>query len=417
MTDYGNTTTGFKAKRLTDILASLKSRMEVIVDPVSGESPQIDLNDGSVISQQIGIIAEELSLCWQAAEAAALQFDPLANTGAGQSGTVQINGILRRAGYPTVITLTLTGTAGVVIPKDSLVATVDNIYQFRTAEAVVIGEAGTVEVNANCTINGVISPVNGTVVSILTPINGWTAVTNTATPIVGALDETDAELRERQQKSTAVTAYGHIEAIYAAIANVEGVTYCRIYQNNTMEEDTRGIPAKSIAAIVLGGLDEDVADILFLRSPAGLGFYGNLTDNTNQGIKITDLQGVDYYIQFVRPAEVPIDIELTIEQTDTTFPTASYEADIKAAIMAYVSGGAGALGAAINFDRDGFSPGEDVILSQLYTPINSVPGFSITSLKIAKHSEAVGTANINIEWDEVGAFDAANITIILTPPA
>jgi uncharacterized phage protein gp47/JayE len=413
MTDYGVTSTGFKVKRLADILADLKTKMETVIDPVSEESLQIDLEDGSIISQQIGIFAEQISLCWQAAAAAALQFDPLANTGAGQTGTCQINGIIRSAGYPSVIPLTVTGAVGTVVPKGSLVATVDNAYQFETVDYVTIGEGGTAEINANCTVKGPVDTGTGTVISVLTPVSGWTAVTNGETLVVGALDETDAELRERQQKSTAYTARCHIEAIYAAIANVEGVTYCRVYQNDTLVEDARTLPAKSIAAIVLGGVDEDIAEAIFYRVGPGISYYGNLPDNEDKGIEFTDLQGEKYYVNFWRPVEVPIDIEITITQTDSTFPSITYEDDIENAILAYVSGGAGAVGASSNFDRDGFPPGEDVILSQLYTPINSVPGFSVTSLEIAKHGEVVGTANIDIDWNEVATFTAGNITVNL----
>lgn len=411
--EYGNLSTGFKAKRLADIVDSLKTRLQTVTDPDTGQSLQIDANDGSVISQILGIIAEELSLCWQAAEAAALQFDPLCNTGAGQSGTVQINAIVRRAGYPTRLSMTLTGNGEITIPRGSLVGSQDGKYQFATVEDVtleLLSEVYTGTVDVLCTVNGAIEPENGTVNAILSPVDGWATAVNTETIVVGEDEETDEELRIRQQASTALSSKCQIEAIYDAVSNVEGVTYCRVYQNDTLTEDERGLDGKSVAVVVVGGDDEEIAEVIFNAIPVGVSTYGNLPDNDNKGIEIVDAQGFSYYINFVRPEEVPIYVELEVVPTEDT-PAANYVDLIKQAIVDYSTSGAGAVGATINFDRNGFQPGEDIILSQLYTPINSVAGLSITSLEIGIAPESLAADNIEIDWDEVGTFAAENITV------
>lgn len=403
--DFGMTPTGFSAKRLADIISSLKARIALIVDADTGESPVIDENDGSVLSQILGISAEQISLCWQAAEAAALQFDPLYNTGAGMSGTVQLNGITRIAGYPEQKTITLTGVTSTVIPAGSIVATADGLWQFTTAEEVTLA-AGTGTTEAVCTVNGPTELETGDVNAILTPVAGWQGVVDTATPVVGKLEETDSELRIRQQRATAYIAKRHIEAIYAAVIEVEGVTYCRVYQNKTLTTDVRGITPKSLAVVVVGGVDEDIAEAIFNTAPVGIEYFGNLSS----AIEITDTQGEVYEIDFTRPTDVPIDIVVTVHATDLSFPSTA-AADIKAAILAYVSAGASVVGAGSNFDRNGFPPGETVVLSQLYTPINSVPGHTVTALTIAKHDDGAGTSDIDIEWDEAASFDATNITV------
>jgi uncharacterized phage protein gp47/JayE len=404
--DYAMTPTGFSAKRLADIIASMKARIQAVVDADTGESPVIDENDGSVISQILGISAEQISLCWQAAQAAASQFDPLYNTGAGMSGTVQLNGISRISGYPEQKTITLTGVTATVIPLGSIIATADGIWQFTTAEEVTLaGGTGTTE--AICTVNGPTGLTTGDVNAILTPVAGWQGVVDTATPVIGKLEETDAELRIRQQRATAYIAKRHVEAIYDAVIEVEGVTYCRVYQNKTLETDVRGITAKSLAVVVVGGVDADVAEAIFSTSPIGPEYYGNLGAGV---ITLYDAQGEPYIIDFTRPEEIPIDIVVSVSQTDLSFPTTA-AADIKAAILAYVSSGASAVGAGSNFDRNGFPPGETVVLSQLYTPINSVPGHTVTALTIAKHGEGAGTSDIDIAWNEAATFTSENITV------
>jgi uncharacterized phage protein gp47/JayE len=81
--------------------------------------------------------------------------------------------------------------------------------------------------------------------------------------------------------------------------------------------------------------------------------------------------------------------------------------------VAYAQSGASAVGAPTTFEQVGIVPGRDVYLSQLYTPINSVPGLRVTSLEIAKHGESPAGADIVIAWNELATFDPANISVTL----
>ena len=405
MADFGVTSTGFTPKRLADIVDSLTARLQSVQDPVTGETLQFDPTDSSVLANIVGIVAEEIAAVWSAAQLAYLQFDPRYNTGAGQSGTVQLNGIIRDPGHATVLSLALTGTDGAIIPAGSLVTTPDRLATFATTESVTIA-SGTATVTAACTEPGPVVVAGSTTMLIATPTAGWATATCSSTPIAGAAPETDEALRLRQQSATSTTAYRHIEAIYAAIMAVPGVTYCRVYQNATLDNpDTRSIGAKSIAAVVLGGVDEDIANALFLRTPVGIGYTGTTV------ITITDAFGTEYDIGFMRPTPVAIDIVVAVAKVDDSFPAATYADDIKAAIIAYAAGGGSAVGAATTFDQTGFVPGASIYRSLLYTPINSVSGHRVTTLTLAKHGESQGTSDITIAWDELATFDTANITV------
>ena len=59
----------------------------------------------------------------------------------------------------------------------------------------------------------------------------------------------------------------------------------------------------------------------------------------------------------------------------------------------------------------GFPPGADVVISRLYTPINSVSGFKVNSLEIGTAADSLSTSDITIDWDEVASFSTDNITI------
>ena len=160
-TTFGLTPQGFIPKRIADIRASVQANLNAVTDQVSGETLVVDLNDNSVISQFAGIICEEIADCWTAAAAAYLQFDPLYNTGAGQSGTVQLNGLIRTPPTATVLNLLLGGTVGATIPAGALVSTLDQLYQFKLTADAVIGAGGTVEAEAICTTLGDVIKIEG----------------------------------------------------------------------------------------------------------------------------------------------------------------------------------------------------------------------------------------------------------------
>ena len=381
---WGMTPQGFVPKRLAQILEDLNTNIANITLPAASgasgstaaEKPFQNATDDSVLQQVLGVFAEGLAECWQAAYDGSVQFDPLKNSGAGQAGTIQLNAMLLKPGTATSLLLELTGTPGTMVPQGALVsargsADGSTAPLFATLEAVVIGENGTAQVNAGCTAKGPFDPAPDTIVCIQTPYAGWRGVRNLATLAVGTEQESEAEARRRQQRSTALTSYRQIEAIQAAVAGVPGVIYCRAYQNShTQPADARGIPFKEVAVVAEGGDSRAVAEALFLRLPTGQLGFGNTCE------VFYDRQGLSYLICFSRPEEVAVAVELDISLTSRAdFPDNGVEL-IKQAIVDYAQyGGEG--------NQDGFPPGSDIICSRLYTPANSVAGHKITRLEIA----------------------------------
>lgn len=58
-----------------------------------------------------------------------------------------------------------------------------------------------------------------------------------------------------------------------------------------------------------------------------------------------------------------------------------------------------------------FKIGEDVSLSRLYSPINTVGGFWVKSLKIGKNADVLNAENIVIKPRELARIQRANIQI------
>lgn len=394
---YGMTPQGFVAKRLADIQGDISTALDAIADG-AGEHPFLNATDDSVLGQLVGIFAESLSECWAEAKAAADQFDPLKNDGAGQSGTVQLNAIQRKFGQPTRIEMELGGDAGSLIPAGSTIANQDRTQVFAIDAAIVIPSSRVATATASNIENGDVNPPVGSVFMIQTPRNGWLTARNTGTVAVGSLEETDEELRARQQRSTAETSYRQIESIYAAIMNLPDVTFARVYQNRTLETDERGLPGKSLAAVVEGGDDRSIAETIFKREPVGLLTVGGVATS------ILDSQGVANTISFQRPIGIPVFVSVSVRITDRARLPDSAAADIAAAIVDYSRyGGVG--------NSDGFPPGADIIRTRLFTPINSVGGHEIIRLTIGANADALSESNIAVAWNEVARFAAERIAV------
>lgn len=393
---------GFIPKRLADILFDINAKMSEIQDPVTGEYPFQNASDDSILQQVIGVFSEALSEGWNAAANAAWQFDPLKNTQAGQSGTVQLNALLRKPGAPSIVEMLLTGRPNTAIPKGSRIASAkDKTVVFITDADAVIGADGNAEVQATANTKGKFDPVPGEITVIQTPLSGWYSAANISIVSVGTVEESDEELRMRQQRSTYNTSYRLIDAIYAAVANIPGVIYVRAYQNaTTYPADSRGIPFKEVAVVVEGGDPDTIANTLILRLPTGQNGYGNTS------VVLYDQAGEPIAISFTRPVDVSIYVDVQIRITNRAeYPDDGIE-QIKQAIVAYAQyGGIG--------NRDGFPPGANIVRTRLFTPINSVGGHGIVNMTVGTSPANMGKTDIEIPWDHVGRFDVDRINVTL----
>jgi uncharacterized phage protein gp47/JayE len=231
-------------------------------------------------------------------------------------------------------------------------------------------------------------PIN-TIDTIATPVLGWDSVTNPISATAGRFVETDEELRLRFRQSKYERASNILEALYSALINIDEVEEVVIYENDTDVTDDKGIPAHSFLPIVLGGISTTIAQTIWENKPLGIRSYGNTT------VTIYDSQGFPHDIGFERPNPIPVYINLELI-TDNNFPQDG-EQQIKEAIAAYM--------------KANFGIGEDAIYSRLYTPINQIPGHQVQSLTIGTTPNPTGTANIDIDFNELYSLNLDNITI------
>ena len=396
---FGMTNTGFKPKRFADVLDSLTNRIKSISNPDTGEYPFVNETADGLLLQVTSVIAEEIAICWEQAYLASVQYDPQNASGVALRGLVQINAINPSYGTPTQLPIVVRGTSGTVIPAGSRISSTDGSQIYEVQESVVIPASGEATANTLCTEVGANNPAPGTIIQIQTPIFGWNYASNASATSIGTNADTDTTLHVKQSRAIAATSYRQVDAIIAGIMTVPGVSYARLYVNKTLTTDARGIAGKTMAAVVVGGLDADIANVLRLKAGALDNFAGNLPTPIEYVGELGDVETIDFY----RPTEVPIYISIGITVTDSgVFPEDAVD-KIKQAIVNYAV-----------YDQEGvagFPPGADVLVSRLYTPINSVPGFKVDSLQIGKTAGSLSTNDIAIAWNELATFDVSRITI------
>ena len=393
MSEYGISETGFQRKRLDILLTELNAEMKNVF------GSNFDISPESAGGQVNGVLSESNSNLWQVAEEAYDAFNPSKAIGTSLSNLVQLNGITRKPALESITVLIITGTQSTIIPSGSLVSTSDTKVQFSTNDSVVIGVGGTVNVNATAVEVGPIEALATTINTIDSPVTGWDSVSNTADAILGQNEETDVELRARREKSVSRDAVAILESVLAEVLAVLEVTNASIVENDTDITSGLGVPPHAFETIVSGGADADIADAIFLKKPVGIQAHGDTI------VVVTDSQGFSHSIGFSRPTEIDIYVEIDVTSL-IGFPTNGAE-DIKQAIVDYANG--------ILVEGREFNVGDGVILSELYTPINSVEGVSVTSLSINKTGAPVTEkVDIPIAVNEISRFTIANITVNVT---
>lgn len=378
--------TGFHYPDYADLLEYFRDQYRTIY------GADVYLEPDSLDGQWLAVIAQsQYDLCAVMANIYN-GFSPSVGQGDMLSRTVKINGLARRVATNSTVDVTLTGTVGTTINNGVVTDTLGQ--RWLLPSPTVIGGGGTVTVTATAEQVGNISAAIGTVTTISTPTRGWVSVTNSTAAVEGVAVQTDAELRRLQAVSTMLPNLAVVTGIRDAVANVEGVTRYKVYENDTNATDSDGIPAHSICAVVEGGAVQDIVDAIGLKKSGGCGTYG-----TTSGT-YTDAKGVDSTINFQRPTASTIGVEIDITALDGY--TSAFETELREAVAAYING---------------LDIGEDVLITRLYAPATlsgtaSGLTYNLTALQIEKNGGGLGTSDITIDFDETAECDATTDIVV-----
>ena len=279
--------------------------------------------------------------------------------------------------------LTVTGPPGTVIPEGWLAETAAGI-QFYAVEGTTIKADGIALVPARCVDAGPEGNVAaGTVTTITNPgaVAGLTDVTNDSAFTGGRLRETDDEYRARYYASVDYAGGVNADAIRGALLQeVEGIMEAKVFENDTDEEDAFGLPPHSIEAVAYGGLDGDIAQVIYAKLGAGIQTFGSVV------VPVITSSGQTKDIRFNRPRPVQVYIKITGLKTDANFP-ADGEEQIIAALVAYIG----------SEESGGIGVGETLYHQKLPAVLYTVPGVLDFDVYVGTAPEALAQENIEVD--------------------
>ncbi len=397
---------GFEIETQNEIFAKEKALYEEI-------DALWDLDPSSPDGLKIAHDAEVFSALEELVKRAYDARDPNKATGFDLDTLRALTGARRSLGTPSTVELRLTGVAGTIIRKDAKVKNDDGVV-FLIDEDVTIEPDGTKTVSAHCDSNGAIAVAANTLTKIVETVGGWQTVTNPLPAVLGTDRDSDAVFRLKSAKSVGRAGQNQKESLYGELYDTEGVRKVAVYENKTDSADfsetqnPHKLPPHSLAIVVDGGVDMDVARAIYRKISTGVALHaaGTRVEKT----VYSELFPSSYdIITFSRPIEVPISIELTIKDPKEMLPEdQAVQSLIAEAFVDYFEGDL--LPSGIGFMTTGFDIGESVPYARMFTPANMVlgnyTGAYVDSLKLNG-----GTDNVKVAFNQLARFTAEKIKV------
>ncbi len=378
---------GISAPSYDDIYLSLCASFRAIYG--SDVVLDADTQDG----QWLAILAQGFADTNAATIAAYNARSPSSAQGAGLASVVKINGLTKQAATYSTCDVTITGTAGTIIANGT-VKDADGAYTWALPASVTIPSSNSITVTATCTTAGAISAAIGALTKIGTPTLGWISVTNAVAASPGTAQESDAKLRQRQSRSTALGATSPMETLAAAIEDVAGVTRVTYDENTTDATNDNGTPSHSVALVVEGGDADAIAQTIARSKIPGGGTAGTISKI------VIDSRGMPSTIRFSTP----------------TYRRIIVNASIKALTGYTVTIGNALVAAIANYIND-LPLGESVYLTQVISAgiqgSGGIGTFNLLGLQIAIYGNSPAAADIPIAFNESATCVAGDVSLSL----
>lgn len=339
--------------------------------------------------------------------------DPNKATGQDLDVLCVLTGTFRDEGTASTIDLTLTGVAYTTISAGVRVESTETGVRWTLDSDVTLSAGGTATAQFSCEDVGATEASIGTLTKIIDTVAGWSSVTNAGTPSLGTDTQTDAELRVERNKAVGRPGVNQIDSMLGEMFAVDGVRRCKIYENDTdsatvSDDNPYGLPAHSIAPIVDGGTDANIATAIYLKKNPGVMLYqaGTPASYTVTSPKYSTNTKL---IKFSRPVYVPITVDVTLVD-DGSLPS-DIETLVKDAVINYATGDL--FDSNSGFDYDGFDIGDDVIYFRMLTPINKiVDGYGQSYVSDVTING--GTSTVAIDYNQLASFSSDNITVTVS---
>lgn len=321
-----------------------------------------------------------------------------------------LTGTTRSEGTRSTITgFLLNGVAGTPVPAGTRFESIATGTRWTLDDSWTLDGSGSATVTVSAETVGQTEADANTVTRIVDTVGGLTSVTNPTPATPGTGVESDSSLRVKRATAVGRPGNNQVDSLLGELFAVDGVRRVRVYENDTNAPDSNSQPTHSIAPIVDGGTDDDVAKAIYIKKNPGVLLYQAGTPvsvDVTSPLYPTNVKT----IKFSRPVYVDMVVNITIK-TDGTLPSQPVLQElIREAFIEFAAGDL--VPAEVGFKINGFDIGEDVPYSTLFTPINQVIGQYGNSY-VQSMTVNGGTTTVVIAYNQLSRWTTSNITVTI----
>lgn len=337
-----------------DDLSTIQNRLVSAFKSIYGDD--VNLDSDTPDGQLLGLFSQELANVHQAVSFIVQMLDPYQATGQWLEQRAMYAGITRiTASYSYIDEVIITGTPKTTIP-------INSIFIDRSKNKWVSTEETTLNSNGSARTKFRSLELGNYIINALeeftpsTIILGIERVTSNSNSYGGVDEETDEQLLNRFMLSHSINNFDDRQGLQSALLNIIGVSKCIVYENFTSNTDEKNIPPHSLNAVVLGGSDEKIAEVITKKKIGGCGLFGKIE-------KKYLYNGLSRKVFFDRPKKIDVNVSMLIGRYKS-FDDINTEQIQK------------------NLKNLNFNIGENVYASRIVSNINLVDGFYIKSLTV-----------------------------------
>lgn len=290
---------------VTDSVTTTVENLTQAFKDIYGEDISVAQNtpDG----QLINIAAQAKTDTLELAIALYNMFNPDTVRGRAQDNLYKLAGLRRKSSAFSYVVVNVTTTAPCILQglddnAESLTATgytvsdtIGNNYILLNTEY--INAAGTYALEFRAANVGAVEVLPNTITNMVSVIAGVQSVNNPAVQyLTGQAEETDAAFNLRFNQSRAIGSRGQDDGLLAQLLNINLVTGAYVHDNRDNSTDATGTAGHTIWAIVEGGLNADIAQVIYAEVTDGCGMRGNVS------VDVTKSNGRTETILFDRPS-------------------------------------------------------------------------------------------------------------------
>lgn len=375
------TETGYRRRTYEEILnAKIEKARELF-----GEN--INIEENTALGKYIRINAYDQYIVEETAEKIYYSIFPQTASGQSLDRLGWSVGLTRNAAVPARHNVAVVGVVGATVECGFLVSTESGINFYNTQDST-IDDSGTCIIEVECIEAGIIGNVSPSEINkIVNPSATIESVEGLNTTQIGEEEESDFDFIKRYEAVHEGKGSCNEAAIISALTRIPTVHSAYLKVNESATETIDGIPPKTIACYVDGGIDqaEAIAEAIFDNKPVGIGTYGNNRATVNYGSLV-------YNVNYSYAKNVLVYVNIKLITND------DFESDGNTQIMQNV----------MSF-IDSLEIGQPFIITALYGKIYSVKGVTSAEVEVSTNGTNYSSNNVEVSPYECCSFKELKI--------